>query len=92
LNGQLTSEISRLFFEGGYFWNPNASTILATEFLPVLNRMRDWHWNSELNLTTKLSDLFRLKTAYGFRYAHTPVNATLQQWDQLFTTSLVAEF
>ena len=91
-DGQLTSEILRLFLEANYQWNPDLTLVVASEFLPVLNRGNDWHWNSELDLEVKLSGIFRLKNAYGFKYAHAPVTSTLKNLDQMLITSLVADF
>jgi len=92
VDGQLTSEILRLFIETNYQWTSELSVVLASELLPVLNRGNDWHWNSELDLEMKLSGILRLKNAYGFKYAHAPVTSGLKNLDQMLITSLVADF
>ena len=92
LQTNVKSSIARLFFETSYFWTKNTILVFASEFLPVLNRMDDWHWNNEVDLDVILTDLLTLKTNYGLRYANSPAAVNLKHLDRTLITSLSAKF
>ena len=93
LNGsQVRSVIARFFFETAYQWNEGVNTVLATEYLPVVDDFANWRMGAEADINVNLSRFLVLKTAYGIRYASEPPSKGVKNTDRSFITSLVANF
>jgi putative salt-induced outer membrane protein len=82
----------RAYHEVSKSWTKNYTVKWWFEYLPNLTQWKAYQFNSELSISTVLSDLFSLKSAYLFRYYNEPPIGVSQKTDTTFTTSLVAKF
>lgn len=82
---------ARVYGEAEKFWSPTTSTKLWVEFQPNFTLSRAWLLNSEASVSSALSSVFAIKTAYLVRINNLPPVAA-GKTDTSFTTSLVAKF
>lgn len=82
----------RIFSEAEKYWGPTTSTKLWVEYLPNFTLHEAWQLNGELSISSALSDVFSVKTAYLVKYSNLPATSTALKRDTTFTTSLVAKF
>jgi putative salt-induced outer membrane protein len=73
-------------------WTKTFSVKWWIEYLPNLSQWKAYQLNSELSISTVLTDIFSLKSAYLVRYYNEPPVGITQTTDTTFTTSLVAKF
>jgi putative salt-induced outer membrane protein len=82
----------RVYLEAEKYWAPTTSTKLWVEYLPNFSFGRGWLLNSEASVSSALSSVFSIKTAYLVKYNNAPPTPTAVPTDTQFTTSLVAKF
>lgn len=82
----------RAYHEVENAWNKNFSVKWWFEYLPNLTVWKAYQFNSELSISTVLTDIFSLKTGYLVRYYNEPPVGVAQKTDTTFTTSIVAKF
>jgi putative salt-induced outer membrane protein len=84
--------IIRAYHEIEYFWTKTFSTKWWFEYLPNVTYWPAYQINSELSVSTILTDMFSLKSGYQVRYYNAPPANTRYKTDTIFTTALVAKF
>ncbi len=83
---------ARLYTEVEKFWTESTSTKLWVEYVPNFTVSDAWLLNSEASVSSALSNVFSVKSAYLVKYNHAPTVASAVKTDTQFTTSLVAKF
>lgn len=83
--GRLYTEIERQ-------WALTTSTKFWVEYLPNFTFSEGWLLNAEASVSSALSSIFSVKTAYLVNYNNSPSVSTAGRTDTTFTTSLVARF
>lgn len=73
-------------------WNQSFSSKYWLEYLPNLTVNSDYQINTEASISSMLTNIFSLKSAFLLRYDHLPAPGIAHQTDTLLTTSLVAKF
>ena len=81
----------RLYNEIEKAWTKTFSAKWWVEYLPNLSHWAGYQFNTEVSISTVLTDIFSLKSAYLLRYYNTPPGVA-EKTDTTFTTSLVAKF
>lgn len=89
---QAYSNYGRLYSEWEQKWQKTLSTKLWFEYLPNFTEHKDWQFNSEVSLTTILSEVFSLKSAFLLRRDASPAPGVRYKNDTLITTAVVAKF
>lgn len=83
---------ARLYSEVEKYWAETTSTKLWVEYLPNFTESEGWLFNSEASVSSALSSVFSVKTAYLLNYNNAPANPLARKTDTSFTTALVAKF
>ena len=91
-DSQAYSNYGRLYSEWEQKWQKNFSTKIWFEYLPNFTEQKDWQFNSEVSLTTILSEIFSLKSSFLLRRDNSPAPGVEYKNDTLFTTAIVAKF
>ena len=89
---QVSSHFLRLYTEASRSWTKNFSAKYWLEFLPNLTDSSGYRINTELSISSILTSVFSIKSAYGIRFNNTPPDGAANKTDSAFTTSLVAKF
>ncbi len=91
-NGFANLNFLRVYHEIEKTWNKGLSGKWWIEYLPNLTNFQGYQFNTEFSISTVLTDIFSLKSAYLVRYNNDPPKGVTQKADSTFTTSLVAKF
>lgn len=89
---QAYSNYGRLYTEWEQKWQKTFSTKIWFEYLPNFTEQKDWQFNSEVSLTTILSEIFSLKSSFLLRRDNSPAPGVRYKNDTLLTTAIVAKF
>jgi len=89
---QTTSHFVRLYAEASSSWTKTFSAKYWLEVLPSLTDATGYLINTEASVSSMLTSIFSIKTAYGIRYNDTPVAEATKKTDSAFTTALAAKF
>ncbi|MBX9768172.1 MAG: DUF481 domain-containing protein [Bdellovibrionales bacterium] len=91
-NTDVRQHFARVYTKATHKLSEGVSTELWLEYLPNFTNTEDWMSNGEMSLTSQLSSMFSLKTAYQVRYRNTLVGAARSLSDHSFTTAIVAKY
>ena len=86
------SQFIRAYTEATKDWNKTVNSKLWIEYLPNFTDSKAFFLNTELSLTSLMTQILSLKTAYLIKYANLPAPGTEAKTDTTFTMSLVAKF
>jgi putative salt-induced outer membrane protein len=91
-NTDVRLHFARLYTKASRKLSEGVSADLWIEYLPNFTESNDWMANSEVSITSQLSSMFSLKTAYLVRYRNTLVANARDYSDRAFTTAIVAKY
>ncbi len=83
------SHMGRFYMELQHSWG-NTKAQAWVEYLPNFSHQEEYKVNSEISMSTMLTNLLSLKIAYLSKFNQVPTPPSTSQRDTLFTTSLVA--
>ncbi len=83
---------ARIYIEAERKWEKRFSARYWVEFIPSLTHSDEFQVNTEASISSILTDVFSVKTAYLLRYNNIPSSITAIKSDTLLTTALVAKF
>jgi len=87
-----TQHLGRLFTEAVKNISVTSSGKLWVEYLPDLNKAKDYQINTEASISSILTDILSIKIAYLLKFDNVPAVKTAVKTDTVFTTNLVAKF
>lgn len=86
------SSFLRAFTEIAKDWTKTFSAKYWVEALPDLTKSNGFRLNTEASVSSVLTSIFSIKSAYGLRFNNSPVAGVTHKTDTVFTTALVAKF
>ena len=89
---QTSGHFLRLFTEASRSWTKTFSSKYWLELLPSLTDSAAYRINTELSISSMLTSIFSIKSAYAIRFNNAPAGIASRTTDSTFTTALVAKF
>jgi putative salt-induced outer membrane protein len=91
-NTDVRLHFARIYTKVTHKISDNVTAALWVEYLPNFTQTDDWQRNAEASITSQVSKIFSLKTAYLERYRNTLVGTARENSDRSFTTAIVAKY